>query len=311
MCAMTGLNILSLALWVEGVRRTGEGLVGCQSNVQHEINWLPELVSGSHQMLQLACTGSEESHNDLKSLYKAQVAGAAATLPKRTYLPSKRAAFTLAEVLITIGIIGIVAAMTMPSLIANYRKKQVVAQLKKVYSTISQAYEMSKNENGSSGDWIDTSQSINTENVKKYVQTYWLPYFKSLQECSNRGDCSYTYAKAPNGDGALNLKRNNRYTIILSDGTLIAFVPFSWTEEKGTFWGKDQKFYIDLNGAKRPNVLGKDVFLFMIYNDKVTSYCPTKDESTINSNCSKTGNGHCCSTKIMRDGWEIKDDYPW
>ena len=261
----------------------------------------------------------DDSHDYFESLYKTQVAGAAATLPKRTYSPihfftyspSKRTAFTLAEVLITLGVIGIVAAMTMPSLIANYRKKQVVAQLKKVYSTISQAYEMSKNENGSSGDWIDTSQSINTENVKKYVQTYWLPYFKSLQECSNRGDCSYTYAKAPNGDNALYLTGNNRYTIILSDGTLIAFVPFSWTEEKGTFWGKDQKFYIDLNGAKRPNVLGKDVFLFMIYNDKVTSYCPTKDESTINGNCSKTGNGHCCSTKIMRDGWEIKDDYPW
>ena len=224
----------------------------------------------------------------------------------------RKIAFTLAEVLITLGIIGVVAAMTMPSLIANYQKKQIVAQLKKVYSTISQAYEMSKNENGPSEDWVDTSQSISTENVKKYVQTYWLPYFKSLQECSNYGDCSYdTNAKAPDGVSHLNLTGNNRYTIILSDGTLIAFVPFSWTEDKGQFWGKDQKFYIDLNGAKRPNVLGKDVFLFMIYNDKVTSYCPTKDESTINSNCSKTGNGHCCSTKIMRDGWEIRDDYPW
>ena len=167
MCAMTGLNILSLVFLGEGVRRTGEGDVGYQSNIQHEIDCHPELVSGSHQMLQLACTGSEESHNDLKSLYKAQVAGAAATLPKRTYLqnminpltltlscngrqksPShftfhsslkKRAAFTLAEVLITIGIIGIVAAMTMPSLIANYQKKQTAVRLERFYSIMSQA----------------------------------------------------------------------------------------------------------------------------------------------------------------------------
>ena len=225
------------------------------------------------------------------------------------------AAFTLAEVLITLGIIGVVAAMTMPSLIANYQKKQTVAQLKKVYSTISQAYEMSKNENGPSEDWIDTSQSINSENIKKYVQTYWLPYFKSIQECSNYGDCSYdTNAKAPNGNNSagINLTGNRRYTIILSDGTLIAFVPFSWNEDAGVhYWGGQQKFYIDLNGAKRPNAIGKDVFLFKIYNDKVTDFCNGYSENDINSSCNKTGDGQCCSTKIMMDGWEIKNDYPW
>ncbi len=70
--------------------------------------------------------------------------------------------------------------MTMPSLIANYQKKQTITQLKKVYSIISQAYEMSKSDNGDSKNWVDTTQTINTENVKKYVQTYWLPYFKYL-----------------------------------------------------------------------------------------------------------------------------------
>ena len=46
---------------------------------------------------------------------------------------NKKFAFTLAEVLITLGIIGVVAAMTMPSLIANYKKKQAVTQLKATY----------------------------------------------------------------------------------------------------------------------------------------------------------------------------------
>ena len=47
--------------------------------------------------------------------------------------------FTLAEVLITLGIIGVVAALTMPTLMSNYRKHQTVTQLKKAYSEISQA----------------------------------------------------------------------------------------------------------------------------------------------------------------------------
>ena len=62
-------------------------------------------------------------------------------------------AFTLAEVLITLGIIGIVVALTMPALIWNYRKKQTVTQLKKVYSALQQSILMSQNEYGDIADW--------------------------------------------------------------------------------------------------------------------------------------------------------------
>ncbi len=48
--------------------------------------------------------------------------------------------FTLAEVLITLGIIGVVAALTMPSVINNYKEKETIAKLKKTYSVLSQAY---------------------------------------------------------------------------------------------------------------------------------------------------------------------------
>ena len=50
-------------------------------------------------------------------------------------------AFTLAEVLITLGVIGVVAAMTMPSLVANYQKKVWVNQLKKTVSVMNQAFQ--------------------------------------------------------------------------------------------------------------------------------------------------------------------------
>lgn len=39
--------------------------------------------------------------------------------------------FTLAEVLITLGIIGVVAALTMPSLIAEHQKNKLLQELKK------------------------------------------------------------------------------------------------------------------------------------------------------------------------------------
>ena len=47
--------------------------------------------------------------------------------------------FTLAEVLVTLGIIGVVSALTVPTLMQNYQKKSYVTQLHKVYNELNQA----------------------------------------------------------------------------------------------------------------------------------------------------------------------------
>ena len=56
-----------------------------------------------------------------------------------SFLNKKKQAFTLAEVLVTLAIIGVVAAMTVPTLMQNYQRKVYVAQLQKVYNEASQA----------------------------------------------------------------------------------------------------------------------------------------------------------------------------
>ena len=65
----------------------------------------------------------------------------------------RRVAFTLAEVLITLGIIGIVAAMTIPTLISKYTEKQTVTHLIKVYTTLSNAFQMVNAEYGPISTW--------------------------------------------------------------------------------------------------------------------------------------------------------------
>ena len=60
---------------------------------------------------------------------------------------SRKIAFTLAEVLITLGIIGVVAALTLPSVIERHQKLETVTKLKKAYSTLSQAIERAKVDN--------------------------------------------------------------------------------------------------------------------------------------------------------------------
>ena len=107
-----------------------------------------------------------------------------------SYSPRKRCAFTLAEVLITLGIIGVVAAMTMPVLISNYRKSVVETRLAKVYSTMNQAIKMAEADYGDVSGWEkfetlyekdengnnDTSKPIpNTEYFNKYFRPYISP----------------------------------------------------------------------------------------------------------------------------------------
>lgn len=65
----------------------------------------------------------------------------------------KSKGFTLAEVLITLGIIGVVAAITIPTLMQNSQDKEKITALKKTYSTLSQAFSMAKAENGDPTNW--------------------------------------------------------------------------------------------------------------------------------------------------------------
>ena len=71
--------------------------------------------------------------------------------------------FTLAEVLITLGIIGVVAAMTIPSLITSYNKKITETRLEKFYSIFNQAIRLSVAENGDTDTWDDYWQALDSK----------------------------------------------------------------------------------------------------------------------------------------------------
>src|SRR5574344_1882726 len=88
----------------------------------------------------------------------------------------KKAAFTLAEVLITLGIIGVVAALTIPTLVNNYQEKASVTKLKKLYSIVSQAVKLAEVDNGPIEDWGFTSPygPEDAEILSKNLS----PYFK-------------------------------------------------------------------------------------------------------------------------------------
>lgn len=219
-------------------------------------------------------------------------------------------AFTLAEVLITLGIIGIVSAITLPTLITNYQKKKTVSQLQRAISVLNQAYRQSVDD---LGDSIDEAYNMGT---KEYINTYWGPYLKINQICEKYSDCGYTNNRPfykPNGkdkQGSDAFVRNSRIGVKTMDGFTYIFFTSNWTAEGG-FSTPTNWVWVDLNGEAKPNIFGKDVFELRRIDDKgIQPLGYGQSETYVNNFCTEN-NGATCAEKIRRAGWVIDKSYPW
>ena len=94
----------------------------------------------------------------------------------------RKIAFTLAEVLITLGIIGVVASLILPSVINNYQKKVVAKRLATSYSTISNAFAMAKIDYGDILGWDLPKDGENAKIAEDFIDKYFLPYFDSYEK---------------------------------------------------------------------------------------------------------------------------------
>ncbi len=245
----------------------------------------------------------------------------------------KKAAFTLAEVLITLAIIGIVAALTIPTLITNYQKKQTASKLKQAYSIISQALTMAQAEHGDTTTWevagiygtpTDDANFNHKDALTKFAAKYFIPYLKVSE------DFGYKKEQTVNYDGPYNPVTNNyaltrgsfKYRILLSNNILISVGIgtsgcIGGTNPDGSCVSIEYRniiFEVDINGFEKPNTLGKDVF-YMTFDlrKKVFgfhNYGIMTRQRYLDS-CKSDGATQICGYLIFLDGWEIKDDYPW
>jgi len=226
------------------------------------------------------------------------------------YKSKKHAAFTLAEVLITLGIIGVVAAMTIPALMAKYQKEQTVTKLKRAISVLNQAYKLSFDENGDA-----SSKEAYDMGSEAYLNKYWTPYIKINTICKTYADCGYksiTPFKFYDGStcGWQIINENARIGITTMDGFTYIIFTARFTDAVGsTIPGTD--VWVDINGSEGPNQIGRDVFWLVRAEDKgVFPKGFDKSDDYVNKNCKGKGD-NTCAEKIRRAGWKIEKDYPW
>ena len=241
-------------------------------------------------------------------------------------LLSRLAAFTLAEVLITLGIIGVVAAMTMPALIQNYRKSVVENKLKSEYSLISNAIRMSEAKNGSSEDWATCDEDNSFECTKSFFDTYLAPELKTVKICGNdnKEECWTEPVSLSGKKGYLSpLIDNKGLTAILSNGTSL----YMWAGGQNSEAAHLQ-IWFDIDGpTKGKGIIGADVFgtitffkareeiragTFMQGCAKLLDVDNYKNDTEYG--CSKDVDtpwaGFYCGALIQQNGWKIPKDYP-
>ena len=205
-------------------------------------------------------------------------------------------AFTLAEVLITLGIIGVVAAMTMPSLMQHYKRQQATARIKKFVSVINQALISAENDLGPREDWV-IGEMDNSDSAYNFLNTYIKPYIKSA-DIEKR-----------------TLFGRNMATLRFVDGSQMSVKV-----------GACYDIWYDINGEKGPNEKGKDIFVFILcknggcnFNSNQVRgfYCaptgeqfPTHEQLIDNCKNYRTDGGNWCTILLEQNGYEFPKDYP-
>ena len=216
-------------------------------------------------------------------------------------------AFTLAEVLITLGIIGIVAALTIPTVISSVQHKELEVGLKNAYSTLSQALKMYEQENG----YPVTPAKLGVLELKPIL----MKYIKIVKDCGmgavdgekacipnkdyvsdpdNYKDTYMTY----NGQNTIHYAYFDDGQFIMNNGMLVLI-------NNPGYGAEVAQISVDINGYnKKPNRLGQDLFMFQILNNGQLIPMGAKNSNfTSTYYCSETStdksNGAGCTEKAL------------
>ena len=232
---------------------------------------------------------------------------------------TRGAAFTLAEVLITLGIIGVVVAMTMPMLVQKHRKNVVETRLQKFYSSINQAIKLSEVQNGDKKYWTP-------ENTEQFWNVYLKPYLKytKIEDGTNKKK-----VYLPDGSAfwvwIYHSKNAEGEVIVKTNGGSFYFCP-------------EAKYCVDFKSSSELNkILSTKIFAFAYWPDEsnnidavlkeglkyhngkgVEPYLAWWDgkEETLRTNSSygcneKATSSVYCTAVIQHNGWRVPDDYPF
>ena len=217
----------------------------------------------------------------------------------------KKFGFTLAEILITMGIIGVVAALAAPSLVTSSNNAKIGPQLQKAVSTFETAAEMLLHDEDASGLMGVVGESQNIE-LGKALSKYMKLDANHL--AMNKTIYYYYY----NGDGPTFELPTHGTPFRADDGIMYIFDIWRKQTPKSIYPNTPNNQYIgavhiDINGESAPNKLGKDVFAFALYNDGTLRPWGSKSGYDRRQGSDErhwdSTDGHYCNANKVENGW--------
>ena len=228
----------------------------------------------------------------------------------------KTAAFTLAEVLITLGIIGVVAAMTIPGLMSKYTERQNIVKLQRVYALLQQATRSMVAENGELNTWADDSREFYISELSKQL--------KVVRYCSQASVCSsamtYQYPAIVLIDGTVIGIFRRKPNSSVGGSYHICKAPVSAaTDNFSGYYYNCVELKVDLNGKGKPNRFGEDAFDFRVWSDGVSPYgLPIKNntiDNTLKPCLQNRGGSEACTAWVIKnknmDYLHCPEDLSW
>ena len=227
---------------------------------------------------------------------------------------NRKIAFTMAETLVALLIVGVIAATTIPNLVQNYKKHVVETRLQQAYSMLTQVV------NRAQADYGD----IDTWSKENYVETYILPYLNKMTKVQKTSSSNWS-------DYSFRLTNDMQMSV--------SFYNNASLNSEGTSRGFYTKITVDINGNKKPNAQGRDRFNFYIFPEGARVYNTgggnvaqgiphagvfwdgygTNNSKKVSSyqyrGCGKdvthTNKNSYCIELIAKNGWKVPKNYPY
>lgn len=217
-------------------------------------------------------------------------------------------AFTLAEVLIVLAVIGVVAALTLPVLLNNYQKTQYVSSLQKAYAELSNVFKLYLADEGVS-NLSQTSLFDSDYNYAK-LQEILKKYLKVVKYCDwDDNSCAITESGLDPStyNGTFFQSNGIAYTadgmaFLFSLETVASCTPNS--SNPTHIKGRCLTVYLDTNGPKPPNQMGRDFFPAQIVIDADSNtYFVGSDEVAKYESYNATGSINSWPTYSWKSAW--------
>lgn len=208
-----------------------------------------------------------------------------------------RPAFTLAEVLITLGIIGVVAAITIPGVMSKNYEKQTVSKLLEAQSILTQAVRQAEEEYGELPSWGITGQNAESAaNVFNNLK----PFLKIANDCGtyDKNGVCFQIDKYKTLNGGYNTASyaadTSRYKFSLLNGMSVSVLAIAST--------KSVQINVDTNGVSKPNIIGKDLFMLQYDEDSRSIVAMGHPDSLYpyTETCKKTASGYGCAYYVLQ-----------